>query len=236
MLFLPLAVVGGLGLPVLMEFFDVLVRRRSAFSPQARSALATSAGVYLVAVGILIWLWLPEGHASGDGLAVGDRGEFGGGGQRADAGAAAAVRRAVSRVGQTFLMLLMVVGGSPAGTAGGLKTTTLVRLVRGARGAMAGRAVTRAFGIALAWAAAYAAIAVACYAALLYTEPQMPADRLAFLSVSAASNVGLAHDAVSLAAPGTYVLSATMLAGRVVPVLVLLWMAKATEGEDLLVG
>ena len=64
----------------------------------------------------------------------------------------------------------------------------------------------------------------------------MSADRLLFLSVSAASNVGLSQDPVSMTGPGLYTLSAVMLAGRVAPVLVLWWMARTTRDSALAVG
>jgi Trk-type K+ transport system membrane component len=71
---------------------------------------------------------------------------------------------------------------------------------------------------------------------LLITEPQMPADRLLFLSFSAVGNVGLSHDPLTVSDGGLYVLSASMLAGRIAPVLILWWMATTTAAPEIAVG
>jgi Trk-type K+ transport system membrane component len=64
----------------------------------------------------------------------------------------------------------------------------------------------------------------------------MPADQLLFLSVSATSNVGLSHDALSLVTWPLGTLSILMLLGRAVPFLVLWWMAETTDGAETLVA
>ena len=71
------------------------------------------------------------------------------------------------RTAQWVVLALMAVGASPAGTAGGLKTTTLWQLARGARAALAGRPPGRLFGIAAAWVAAYALVVAAGFLLLL---------------------------------------------------------------------
>ncbi len=71
---------------------------------------------------------------------------------------------------------------------------------------------------------------------LLWQVPQMPADQLLFLSVSAASNVGLSHDTLSLVLAPLYTLCLVMFLGRIGPVLVLWWMAETTPDADLAVG
>jgi len=64
----------------------------------------------------------------------------------------------------------------------------------------------------------------------------MAADQLLFLAVSSTSNVGLAHDPVSIVGPGLYTLCALMLAGRLAPVFVLWWMARCTDDAEVAVG
>jgi Trk-type K+ transport system membrane component len=67
--------------------------------------------------------------------------------------------------------------------------------------------------------------------------PQVPSDQLLFLSVSAAGNVGLSHDALSLVVGPLFTLSLLMIAGRALPLLVLWWTAESTAGDgDVLVG
>ena len=86
------------------------------------------------------------------------------------------------------------------------------------------------------WVGLYAAIVFGGLLLLLWRVPDMSADRLLFLAVSAASNVGLSHDPVPTAGPGLYTLCLLMLAGRIVPVAVLWWMARAVDDADLAVG
>jgi Trk-type K+ transport system membrane component len=81
------------------------------------------------------------------------------------------------------------------------------------------------------WLAVYFALVFAGLLLLLWRAADMAADRLLFLTVSAASNVGLAHDPVSIVGPGLYTLCALMLAGRVAPVFVLWWMARSADAD-----
>ncbi len=68
--------------------------------------------------------------------------------------------------------------------------------------------------------------------ALLATNPDQPGDRLLFLAVSAASNVGLAHNPVTIVGSGMFVLSGTMLLGRILPLVILWWTVYAVQDED----
>jgi hypothetical protein len=54
--------------------------------------------------------------------------------------------------------------------------------------------------------------------------------------MSAASNVGLTHEPLSVNATNAYVLSTTMLLGRLLPIGVLWWMAAKARGEEVAVG
>jgi Trk-type K+ transport system membrane component len=91
-------------------------------------------------------------------------------------------------------------------------------------------------GIAAVWVGAYEAIVLVSLLVLLWSEPQAPADRLVFLAVSAASNVGLSHEPVSLSAIGLYTLTVAMLVGRLAPMGVLWWTAMTTGDAELAVG
>lgn len=236
---LPLAFAGALGVPVLMEVFDrITVGRR--VSMHSRTVLVLAAGFYLLGFALLAGLHLavraPQsaggrdvGHtlALASTFAVNSR----------TTGLPLELAGAFSRPAQWVLIALMVVGGSPAGTAGGIKTTAVYHLFSGFRNALRRRAVPRAFGIAGCWVGVYFAIVSVGFLLLLCTEPDT-ADRLLFLSVSAASNVGLSHDPVSITGNGLFTLSALMLAGRIAPLLVLWWMALSPgdEGEPVAVG
>jgi trk system potassium uptake protein TrkH len=228
---LPLAAAGGLGLPVLMELYDWVIKRRP-IGRHSATTISAAAMVYLIGmIGVLIFAWPSspiagrEAIANSSALSLDTR----------TLGFPVPID-SLSRAGQMWLVLLMAIGAGSAGTAGGLKTTNLIALGRGLRQSLHGNAAGRIFGIACIWLACYAGIAGMCWIALLQLEPQMPADRLVFLAVSAASNVGLSADTVSIVGPGLYVLGAAMLLGRLAPIALLWWMARATPGTELLVA
>lgn len=220
---MPLALLGGLGIPVVLSI-GVAFRRRGQAPPYVRLALALWAGSYLVGT---IALMLLNGK-----------------GEWRDALATASVQSINSRTtglpfaigdarpGQWVLIVLMAVGGVSGAAAGGIKLTTLWKLFTGSRAAMRGQSPGRVFGIAMAWVGLYSLLVFVTLLCLLATEPGQPGDRLLFLVVSAASNVGLAHNPVSIVKEGMFVLSAAMLLGRVLPLAILWWVVAATRDED----
>jgi hypothetical protein len=64
----------------------------------------------------------------------------------------------------------------------------------------------------------------------------LDADRLLFIAVSAASNCGLAHDRVGIVGSGMYVLSLTMLLGRILPIVILWWVVRHADETDVAIG
>ena len=238
---MPLAFVGGLGLPVLMDVFDRLTGGTQRLSNHTRTVCVTSAALYLGAT-LAFWLMLAprqpaygyaasaapwrDALASASAAAINARG----------AGFPFEFASAYPRAMQWLLIVLMAVGANPAGTGGGVKSTTLAALGSGVRGALRGHRVPRAAGVAAVWLHANGGIVFAGLLLLLWRSTDMAADRLLFLTVSAASNVGLAHDPVSITGPGLYTLCAVMLAGRIAPVFVLSWMARTTDDADVAVG
>lgn len=231
---LPLAFCGGLGLTVLMELFDRATGIKT-LSIHARTVLVLSAAVYL---GFFLVFFVIQRPASAE--MVGIR-------HAALSSSAAAMNlrgaglpidyaHAFPLTMQWVIVVLMMIGGNPGGTAAGLKPTTLLELLRGVRAAVRGERVRRAFGIAAAWTIAYLALVLVGFLLLLWRVPDLLPDRLLFLTFSAASNVGLAHDPVSITGPGLYTLSAIMLLGRLAPLVVLWWMARTTHDADIAVG
>ena len=229
---LPLAFLGGLGLPVLMEIYDRAFGGRR-MSVHSRTVVAMSAGLYAAAVVVFVLLQWPgedgswrRAVAESSAAAVDCR----------TAGIALHYVHEFPRTMQWLMIPLMAVGASPAGTGGGVKTTTVAALILGAHAALKGRRVGRVAGIAAVWVGAYGAIVLVSLLVLLWSEPQAPADRLVFLAVSAASNVGLSHEPVSLSAIGLYTLTVAMLVGRLAPMGVLWWTAMTTGDAELAVG
>ena len=241
---LPLAVVGGLGLPVLMELGDRLFsRRRAPLSAHTRTVLHLAAWLYLLPLLLILFFqWLAHGEggnsaelAASSSIATLNARTF---------GLPVQLAGTLTRPVQWLLILLMVVGGASASTAGGLKTTTLAVLFQGVRKSLRGEAPGRAFGVAATWLGAYFAAAVLCALALLWGVAEWPADQALFHAVSALSNAGLAHQNISIRADELFsrgfvasiAINLASLFGRLAPLAVLWWLAGKDEPSDLLVG
>jgi trk system potassium uptake protein TrkH len=233
---LPLVVMGGLGLPVLIELSDRLFGG-PPLSRHSRLVLMLAGLGFLCGTVALVLAQTPAAWGGG---------WFAWRNTLASCSVAAInVRTAglplespavFTVAGQWLLMALMLIGGAPAGTASGLKTTTLWQLVRGMRDVLRGRPVPRPVGIAAVWLALFLLALFTGILLLATTDPQIAPDRLLFLCCSALSNVGLSHDPVSITGPGLIVLSLLMLFGRLGSLAVLWWMAETTAGADVVVG
>jgi trk system potassium uptake protein TrkH len=232
---------GGLGITVLLELFDRVSGVRS-LSTHARTVLTTTALLYLAFTLVFFVIERSSGtYTSGSetALAASHRAFLSASAASIDArggGFAIEYASALPRMMPWVLILLMIVGGNPAGTAGGLKATTVVELVKGVRAALRGRRVRRSFGVAAAWAIVYLGIVLLGFLLLVWRVPDVTVDRALFLAVSAVSNVGLSHDPIAVTGTGLYVLSALMLAGRIAPLLVLWWMVRVAPDSELAVG
>lgn len=241
---LPLSVVGGLGLPVLMELYDAFSRRRP-LSAHSRTVLAMTAGLYLAFFALFLLLqgfdalvqWVDGAPLP----AVGEVPEMAG-----LSSAAALNSRTLGfpfqfvqdfpRVIIWSMALAMIVGGSPAGTAGGIKSTTLWELCRGVMRALRGQPVGRVFGVAAVWTGLYLLMVFGVFLLLLVSVPQLAADRLLFEGISAVSNVGLSYEVVAVVTPGLDVLGGAMLLGKLAPLGVLWWMALTTPDAEIAIG
>jgi trk system potassium uptake protein TrkH len=231
-LFLLIALLGGFGLPVLMDLFDA-VRGKRELSTHSLTVLAQAAIVYVLTVAIFFGLrWPSDLHsfrmtlASSSAAAINSR----------SAGLPIEYASVFPRYLQWILILLMYVGAAPGGSGGGVKTTTIGKLFSGIRDLFAGRSPGRVFGIAIVWACGFATLIFLCLLFLVGTEPGQDADHLLFIAASAAGNVGMAHDRVGIVGKGMYVLSITMLLGRILPVLVLWWVVKHADETDVAIG
>lgn len=235
---LPVIVLGGLGITVLMELFDLFFHGK-ALSPHARTVLAWTVGLYVVGVAgftLLQWLSAPETLPIGPRFAQVLASDSVASINSRTAGISFEPIYTYPRAMMWAVILFMAIGASPGGTGGGLKTTTLHALFAGARRALRGQNPGRTFGLAMAWLGIYLGVALVGLILLLIAEPQMLGDQVFFLAVSALSNVGLSHDVLSISAKGSYILSALMLAGRMAPLLVLWWMADSTSDAELAIG
>jgi trk system potassium uptake protein TrkH len=124
-------------------------------------------------------------------------------------------------------LLWMFIGGSPGGTAGGVKTTTVAVLALTFRAMLRNRSEVEVYGRSIPPANVYRAAAVAVISLLLLftlsfvlfaVEPELPFQGLLFEAVSAFGTVGLTLGVTaSLGAPGKLVICALMFAGRLGP-------------------
>ena len=253
---LPLGLLGGLGLVVLLQILDALIRG-TALLRHTRVVLQMTAALFLIGfVGCVLLQvmnlealgWHPTGSSALPGKP-----------ERWSAALSRLLPRILTNASITslnartagmsivpvtefpramsfFVMLLMMVGASPAGTGGGLKTTTIYELLDAPRRMLHGLPLSRTTGIAATWLGIYL-IAVAFFQMmLLWAEPQMPGDRLLFITISALSNVGLSHDILSMTRTSLLLVSAAMFFGRIAPLLILWWMVDTTHDADLMVG
>lgn len=232
---LPLATLGGLGLPVLIEL--VWGRRESTLSLHTRCTLTLTAGMVIGGTLLLFALSWPTKISGVDSLRLPFLLAVSG---TLDARSAGLpfyfITPEFSRAASRVLLVLMLIGAGSAGTAGGLKLSTIYVLWRGTRESLASRPAGRSFGIALTWLAILMGVILLCHVNLLRQVPDLDTDRLFVLSVSAATNCGLAHDRVSLSQSGYNSLSITMLLGRIIPPMILWWMAQTTRDAEVCVG
>ena len=135
------------------------------------------------------------------------------------------------------LVLLMIIGGSPGGTAGGIKTTTFAILIITAYNTFLGRKnITR--NREISYETVYKAIAlifaylfilmISCL--LLLTTQLLPHSKLVFEAVSAMGTVGLSMGITSqLDTFGKLVIILTMFFGRVFPAMVIYYLNSRTN-------
>jgi trk system potassium uptake protein TrkH len=234
---LPMVFLGGLGITVLMELYDLAIHGQP-LSTHSRTVLTWGIGLYLVSVIALTliqwiaadWLLTPEkissSLASSSVMALNSR----------TAGIPYQYVSAFPRAMQWLVMALMMIGAAPGGTGGGLKITTLAILVLGMRRLLRGESPGRSLGIAMSWLGIYLSILLLGLVMLLFVEPQLAGDQVLFMAISALSNVGMSYDQLPDMPRGSFVLAALMLAGRMTPLLVLWWMADSTQDAEIAVG
>ncbi len=239
LLIVPLALIGGLGLTVLMEFVD-WIRLGHRISRHAKAVLVATAVIYLMGTAALLALRFPSEVPTDSTWQTEPRRVL------LDSSTTVLNNRTLGwpldtptlwpRTWVWVVMLVMLIGGSPAGTAGGLKTTTVVELCRGTVSALRGRAVSRMFGIALLWLVLYLLLIFGTSMRLLVSEPQLPSDQILFIAISAAGNVGTSIMPISITGEGLYTLSAGMMLGKILPLAVLWGAAMRARDDEIAVG
>ncbi|MGD1277095.1 MAG: potassium transporter TrkG [Tepidisphaeraceae bacterium] len=232
---LPMTILGGLGLPVLMELIRA-IRRRQRLSDHTRTVLVTSAWLYVVGFGLLFllsvnlhtlkWRWAADTAKADSVVSIESR----------TGGLPIVPIHGIGQSAQWIVIILMAIGASPAGTGGGLKTTTLAQLIRGTRRLLAGEQVSRSFGFAVAWLGIYAALVLGSAILLSHISRASNPDGALLNAVSGLSNVGFTLTQLPDMRSLLYGYCAIMLVGRVAPVMVLWWMADNTTEADVAIG
>lgn len=264
----PLLVIGGIGFPVISNLYS-RVRHKSRLTLHSKTVLTTTAVLYLGGTLLLVAASL-AGHAqNAAGLNVTANApqqavtfsELGG--KLADASFLSWSTRTAGfntvdmtnlSSGEYFVsILLMMAGGSPSGTAGGMRTTTVALIFLGLLATLKQKDEATAFGRRLDESLIRKAAALAaCYIALVsmstfllcLSEP-FPFMRILFEVVSAGTCTGLSAGITGeLTTFGKLVIVVTMFLGRLGPMgLLVILFFQSTRGarfryarEDVLLG
>jgi trk system potassium uptake protein TrkH len=233
---LPLSILGGLGLPVLMELWCAIVFR-AKLSVHSKTVLAASAWLYVIGLvlvlvlsfngpGLPTWTNIRNQIPTSSVLSVESR----------TGGLAIAAIKDVPLPATWILVVLMMIGASPAGTGSGLKTTTIAELILGVRKLLRGQTPGRPFAIAFVWLAIYLGLLLGAMLLLSHVSGSDSADNILFDAVSAMSNVGFTAVPVADQKSVMFAYCAIVLVGRMAPLMVLWWMAETTSDADLAIG
>lgn len=140
--------------------------------------------------------------------------------------------------------ILMFVGGSPAGTAGGVKTTTVAMLLLTCLGVLKGKRDTECFGRKIEPSIVRSGIAIILLTFLFWLsgvtlitvlEPQVDFLRIMYEVTSAMATVGLTADLTpELCRASQAVLMVLMYVGRIGPItMALVFAGRANSGTQL---
>ncbi len=138
-------------------------------------------------------------------------------------------------------LLLMFIGGSPVGTAGGVKTVTMVVLLTSALATIRDKKEVELFDRRIARQAAGKAVAVVCTSflimitatILLAAVSDFSLIDILYETVSATATVGLTRNLTSsLNLPGMIIIILTMYFGRVGPISLLIAFNTKRSGEN----
>ena len=157
------------------------------------------------------------------------------------AGFASVPQENLTGAGSLASLLLMVIGGSPVGTAGGIKTVTVVILFCSAFSTIRSKNQATLFSRAVSVDSVRKAVAVvASFLLIMFTSAIMlsavtGADFLDVIyeSASAAATVGLSRAfTTSLNTAGKIIIIATMYLGRIGPITLALALGNRGENRD----
>ena len=159
------------------------------------------------------------------------------------AGFASVPQEDLTNASAAISILLMMVGGSPVGTAGGMKTVTLAVLLCSAFATVRNKSSATLFGRRISEDSVKKAVAVAvtflviCAAStlLLMATNDAPALDTVYETISATATVGLSRNlTASLDSFGKLVIIFTMYFGRVGPISLAVALGSSTDSRNLI--
>ncbi len=231
-----LIILGGLGYIVWWDVLRVIrlgirtrrVRVLRHLTLQSKLVLTVTA-VLILGGGLLIWLFERNNPLTVGGMSLLDQIQvslFQSVTTRT-AGFATVPQQNLTAGSTLTSIVLMFIGGSPVGTAGGVKTVTVTVLFASAFCTIRGRNEVSVFHRALSHDARRKAVAVVgmffsivlASTLLLALVESAPLDKLLYETVSAAATVGLTRDLTPyLSTAGKLIITATMYLGRIGPI------------------
>ncbi len=143
----------------------------------------------------------------------------------------------------TLSLILMLIGGSPVGTAGGIKTVTVAVLICSALATIRNKSSATLFGRCISQDSVKKAVAVvvtfiiicATSTILLMATSSAPALDVVYETVSATATVGLSRNFTStLNAFGKLIIIVTMYFGRVGPISLAVALGSKNESQNVI--
>ena len=245
-----LIILGGLGYVVWWDILRVLKGQKNKKTRIFRnltlqSKIAISATLILILFGAVLIFAFEYGNP----LTIGGR-SFGEKVQISlfqsvttrTAGFATVPQENLTNATSVVCLLLMFIGGSPVGTAGGIKTVTFVILLASAFSSIFNKEDTELFGRRLAKKDISKAVAVTCMSfiimftstVLLAAVSDAPPIDIAYEAVSATATVGLSRNlTASLGTAGKLIITATMYFGRVGPISLAMAFNRKKENQNI---
>jgi len=158
------------------------------------------------------------------------------------AGFATVPQENLTNASSVVCLLLMFIGGSPVGTAGGVKTVTFAVLMASAIASIRNKEDTEVFGRRLTKQAVSKAVAVTCMSfiimfastVLLSVVTDANALDIVYETVSATATVGLTRNlTASLNSIGKLIVIITMYLGRVGPITLAVAFKRSKDNQNI---
>ncbi|MBR2860480.1 MAG: potassium transporter KtrB [Clostridia bacterium] len=159
------------------------------------------------------------------------------------AGFATVPQENLTNASSIVCLLLMFIGGSPVGTAGGIKTVTFAVIIISAFAAIRNKEDTEVFGRQLTKQAVSKAVAVTCMSfiimfastVLLSAVTDANALDVVYETVSATATVGLSRNlTASLDGVGKIIIIVTMYLGRVGPISLAVAFKRNKDNQNII--